>query len=58
MPKIIAVCPIEYPGVNAVFRHGAALGLWEHIDLEIELPENDLVILGAWHPWYETYVER
>lgn len=58
MPKIIAVCPVEYPGVNAVFRHGAALGLWEHINLKTELPKNDFVILGAWHPSYEEYLDK
>ena len=58
MSKIIAVCPKEYPGVNAVFRHGAALGLWTHLHLEDTIPENDFVILGAWHPSYEEYLDK
>lgn len=52
MPRIIAVCPKEYPGVNSVFRHGASLGYWKHVALGEEIPEHEILILGAWHPDY------
>ncbi len=56
-PKIVAVCPEEYPGVSAVFKHGEKLGLWEYRNVRRELPKNDLVILGAWHYHYKKYLE-
>ncbi len=58
MPKVIAICPKEYPGVSAVFRHGEALGLWKHVYFEDNIPENDLLILGAWHPAYRGLLEK
>ncbi len=58
MYEIIALCPKEYPGVTSVFRHGENLGLWKLCFLGEEIPENKLVILGAWHPAYAELLEK
>lgn len=57
MPRILAICAKEFPGVNAVFKHGASLGYWTHIHLEDPIPEHDILLLGAWHPKYWSLLE-
>ena len=58
MFRIVAVCPKEYPGVSAVLRNGKSLGYWEFMHLGEEVPPNDLLLLGAWHPAYEDLLKK
>lgn len=58
MPRIIAICPKEFVGVSAVLTHGAKLGYWKHIFLGDEVPENDILLLGAWHPEYWKLLDK
>lgn len=58
MPRIVAVCPAEYPGVSSVFKNGDRLGLWKHIYLKEEIPACDFLILGAWHNEYGNLISK
>ena len=46
---------MPFPGVRRALQEGAHLGLWRHIELDKpqQIPLNDIMLLGAWHPQYE-----
>lgn len=58
MSRTIAVCPKQFPGVTSVFKHGHLLGLWDYVSLGEEIPDNDLLILGAWHQAYNPLLKK
>lgn len=57
----IAAFSMPFPGVTEWLRHGQALGYWSlnHIrpQVEVNLPEADTYLVGAWHPAYRDIVD-
>jgi hypothetical protein len=55
MSRIVAICPQAFPGVSAVFKNGAKLGLWDFIYLGDRIPlDATFLILGGWiNSYYE-----
>lgn len=52
---------MPYPGVRQWLEHGHRENLWNYVLIKdeganIEIPECEWVILGAWHPFYQQLV--
>lgn len=57
MPRIVAVCPKEFPGVSAVFKNGHALGLWEFVPFGERIPlDTAVLIVGTWWDIYMQFL--
>lgn len=61
MNKVLVTCMHDFVGVSAVFENMQALGLCDFKYADDLFPSGmegyDLLILGAWHPIYESRME-